>query len=268
MRPLLLLSAAAAAALASAPAFAQTDVEEPAICTDRPTKANATCTVPGGRLQLETDLLNGSRLEAGGVRTDVVLYASPTLKVGLDDRSDVQVNWTPYVEVESRSGGVTDRIDGSGDVVVRYKRRLSADDASVSWGLIPFVKVPVGARGVSNREWEGGIAAPISMSVGGGTTLTFGPELDVLVDADGEGHHLQVVNLVNLSRPISSRVSIASELWMANNFDPDDTVTQASADVAVIWAVSRRLQLDVGANFGLTRETPDVQLYAGLSTRF
>ena len=49
---------------------------------------------------------------------------------------------------------------------------------------------------------------------------------------------------------------------------PAGTVKQASADAALAYAVSNRLQLDAGANLGLTRETPDVELYVGASVRF
>jgi hypothetical protein len=41
-----------------------------------------------------------------------------------------------------------------------------------------------------------------------------------------------------------------------------------SFDVALAWGVVPNVQLDVGANFGLTSATPAVQIYAGLSQRF
>jgi hypothetical protein len=34
------------------------------------------------------------------------------------------------------------------------------------------------------------------------------------------------------------------------------------------FLVGRNVQLDVGGNFGLSKHTPDVELYAGLSLRF
>ena len=52
------------------------------------------------------------------------------------------------------------------------------------------------------------------------------------------------------------------------NFDPARTVTLASADAALAYVVTNRLQIDGGANFGLNDDTPDVELYAGLSFRF
>lgn len=253
-----------AALLSAAPALAQ-DAEEPAICTDRPTKANSTCSVPSGKLQLEADLFNWTRIEAGGTKTDIYLYTSPTLKLGLDDRSDLQVNWTPYAKIDTEGAG---SVKGVGDVLVRYKRRLTADEAPVSVAVIPFVKIPTGKRGISNREFEGGIAVPIQIPLKAGPTLTFGPELDILADADGSGHHVQIINVANLSGSLGGKWSLAGEFWMANNFDPADTVTQVSADAALIYAASNTLQLDLGANFGLNSNTPDVQLYLGLSTRF
>ena len=52
------------------------------------------------------------------------------------------------------------------------------------------------------------------------------------------------------------------------NFQPGGTVRQASADAALAYAPSKAVQLDIGANLGLTRATADVESYAGLSLRF
>jgi hypothetical protein len=41
-----------------------------------------------------------------------------------------------------------------------------------------------------------------------------------------------------------------------------------SADGAVAYLVRDDLQLDAGANFGLNKQTPDIELYAGISKRF
>jgi hypothetical protein len=43
---------------------------------------------------------------------------------------------------------------------------------------------------------------------------------------------------------------------------------QYSADAAVAYLLSGDVQLDAGANFGLSRETPDVELYTGIAKRF
>jgi hypothetical protein len=52
------------------------------------------------------------------------------------------------------------------------------------------------------------------------------------------------------------------------NFDPAGTIKQASADAALSYSLSNNFQLDAGTNIGLTRDTPDAELYVGASIRF
>lgn len=261
------------AALLAAPAAAQDPVASAPpsvpvpICTDRPTKANAVCTVPARTVQLESTAVGLARTDSGGVRTDIWTIGATVVKFGLDDRSDLQIGLVPYLAAIGRQAGPDTRISGIGDVTVRYKRRLTGSDAPVQVALIPFVKLPTARRGLGNKEVEGGLAAAISTALGA-ATLTFGPEVDLLADTDGSGRHLAVVNLVNLAIPFVPRLTLVGELWTATNFDPADTVTLGSADAALAYAVSNQVQFDIGANLGLNRHTPDMEIYAGLSLRF
>ena len=133
---------------------------------------------------------------------------------------------------------------------------------------IPFVKLPTAADGLGNGRVEGGVAVPISFALFGPATMTLGPELDVLADADGDGRHLALVNLVNVSALVAPRLTLVGELWTNFNFDPDVTAEQASLDSAIAYAVSSDLQLDLGANIELTRDTADFEGYLGVSLRF
>lgn len=240
----------------------------PPICTDRPAKANATCTVPAGKVQLESSLAGWSLTRAGGARSTLLSIGSTVVKLGMTGRSDLQVGLTPYARLTVRGGGSRSRVPGSGDVSVRYKQRLTHDDSKVQVAAIPFVKLPTARRGLGNDKVEGGMAVPVSFAVSGPVMMTLGPEVDILADGDGRGRHPALVNLVNLAGPIAPGITIAGELWSNFNFDPAGTIKQASADVALAYAVSGDLQLDAGANIGVTRDTPDVELYVGVSTRF
>lgn len=242
--------------------------QDPPICTDRPTKANAVCTVAPGRIQLETSVLGWSLTESGANRSELLTLAPSTVKIGLSERSDLQIGFTPLAQLTNSGTGPKDRVSGFGDALVRYKRRLTAKDAPVQVAVLPFIKLPIARRGLGNRQVEGGIAVPISFALAGPATLTLGPEIDLLADSDGRGRHVAVVNLVNLSLPVASRWTAAAELWTNLNFDPAGRVEQASADAALAYAASDDLQFDIGANVGLTRDTPDIELYAGLSFRF
>jgi hypothetical protein len=245
-----------------------TAAAETPICTDRPTKANATCTVSAGKWQLESSAVGWSRTDVDGARVEILALGASTVKVGIGERTDVQVAITPYVEVIAKTAGVRDRQSGFGDTTIRVKHRLTGDEAAAQVGVIPFVKVPTAKRGLGNRTLEGGLAVPISFALAKNVTATFGPEVDVLADGDGQGHHVGIVNLVNIAMVAAPRLTLIGEVWSNVNFDPDGTVRQASVDAAMAYAVHDRLQLDAGVNLGLTRATPDVEAYVGISTRF
>ena len=237
------------------------------ICTDRPTKGNATCTVPVGRVQLETTGVGWTRFDMAGARTDNWTVGASTIKFGLTHHSDLQIGFTPLVDVRTRDSGSDHHVSGVGDVTVRYKHRLTGPNSAAQIALIPFVKLPTARIGIGNRKVEGGLAVPVSLAVGS-ATLTAGPELDLLADDEGKGHHVALVNLVNFAVPAAARLTLVGEVWTVTNFDPAGTITLVSADGAVAYAVNDDLQLDLGANLGLNRNTPDVEIYAGLSVRF
>jgi hypothetical protein len=253
-------------AASAAPAFAQQADETP-ICTDRPTKANASCTVPKGALQLETDFYNWSQTKDGDVKATSTLYVNPTVKLGLSDRSDLQVNWAPVarIKVETPLGSVQDT--DIGDVFVRYKHRLSADGAKIGFALIPYIKAPTAPLGIGNERWEGGVAAPVNAALQNGFTLTFGPQIDILSELDGTGRRVNFVNLVNLAKA-HGKATFYVEFWSATDFAAEGGFDQRSADFAVTYLVAPRLQIDAGVNIGLNDNTPDVQAYVGLSRRF
>jgi hypothetical protein len=243
------------------------DAVDAPICTDRPTRSSSVCTVPAGAVQIESDLGNWTRNSDSGVRTDTILYVNPTLKYGLGARTDLQLNIAPYVTVHSKSEGVTDKTGGVGDLYVRLKQQLTDGTGKVQAAIIPYVKAPTAKLGIGNDTWEGGAVAPVVFSLPSGWSLNFSPELDILSDSDGSGHHVQAIGTANLSRTFG-KATVYAELWTAQNFDPAGTAHQYSADAAIAYLITPRWQIDLGANFGLNRFTPDTQAYLGLSTRF
>ena len=255
------LTTAAAAAAAATPSV-------PALCTDRPTKATSACTVPQGMVQFESDIVNWTRTSDSGVRTDVTLYSSPMLKYGLTSSTDVEASITPYETIVTRDPSGRSKISGVGDLYLRVKQRLTAPDAKAQFAIIPYVKIPTAKLGIGNRKIEGGVVGTGVFSLPDGFSLTVTPEVDALLDSDGNGHHAQFVGALNVSKTLSSTLTASAELWSAQNQDPAGHVGQYSADFALAYLAGPTLQLDAGTNIGLNRATPDVQAYAGISTRF
>lgn len=253
------------ALLAAADASVAHADDAQSICTDRPSKGDAPCTVPAGRWQLETDLGNFTHDAAEGSMT-TLYFLNPTLKYGIGGQTDIEVNWAPAIRRDTTTHGERTSTTGTGDLYLRLKTQLHADDV-FSASVIPFFKAPTASHGIGNGRWEGGVALPVSAVVGG-FRWTLEPELDALADAHGHGRHPAVSGLINVSHALTDTLTVAVEYWRQKDNDPSGHVTQASGDVSLAYLVNPNVQLDLGANLGLNRATPDQQVYFGLSYRW
>ena len=241
------------------------------LCTDRPTKSTGPCTVDAGHWQVESDIYNWTQQSLGGVTTTTELFTNTTLKLGVTNTLDVEVNIAPYERITTRSGGVTTTAEGVGDLYLRAKWAPIGDDGgSFAFALVPYVKVPTASHSIGNGEVEGGVVAPIQFTLSNNLQVLFDPEIDVLADASGSGYHANTISLVSLTYPVSKTVNVSAELWGDANFDPSGTVSQASFDLGAAWIPAKQpdLQFDGGVNLGLNKATPGVQAYVGISHRF
>jgi hypothetical protein len=251
-------SSAAAAAADDAP-----------ICADRPGKATATCTVPARHWQVETGLGDWTLQNSGGERDTSLVIGETTVKYGLSESSDIEIDFAPWQRATSRAGGVHKSASGIGDLTVLFKQQLTAPDAAVQVAALPFVKAPTAKHSLGNGKWEGGLLIPIGYGIPK-SALAIGltPEVDWVADADGRGHHAAMAQVASLGWQANGRLNLSAEIWGQWDWDPSGTTSQASADGAVAYLVGNDVQLDAGANFGLNRVTPDVEIYGGVSKRF
>ncbi len=241
------------------------------LCTDRPTKSTGPCTVDAGHWQVEVDAYDVTWDRTDGVQTRTTVTANPTLKLGLTDALDVEASYAPRVEVTTTTGGTTTRAASGGDLVLRAKYNLVGNSGgNLAAAVSPFIKLPTAGRQIGNGAVEGGVVAPVQLTLSNGLQLLIDPELDLLQNASGHGNHLNLVNLISVSRPLSPTLTLSAEIWSDANFEPLKTVTQTSLDLGLAWIPKAMpsVQLDGGVNFGLNRSTPDVQVYAGISHRF
>jgi hypothetical protein len=244
---------------------------ERAFCTDRPTKSTGACTVDAGHLQVETDLVNYTYDHQDGVTTQTWIAPNPTLKLGVTNTLDLEVNWAPFEQVETRGHGAHSSISGVGDVYLKAKLNLLGDDGGdVAFAIEPYVKAPTARAGLGNGAVEGGVIAPIVANLPAGWSLTVDPELDILQDAAGRGDHANLAGLLSFSHSVSKTLTASVEVWSDVDFEPQGTVRQYSFDLGLAWipASHPNVQLDGGVNLGLDRQTPAAQAYVGLSQRF
>lgn len=259
----LLVLAALIACFSAGGALAE-DMPKP-ICADRPNKAAATCTVDQGHWQVEVDAADWTHDRTGGITTDLGVFASSNIKYGVTKTLDLELNITPY-ETQSVSG--QGRASGFGDLTARAKWAVVGGDTSVS--LLPFLKVPTATRPIGNGAVEGGLVVPVGFTLPQGLSLAINPEIDALHDGASNGTHASYAFSAVVSHAIGPEFIGAVEVWGADNEDPAGRLHQASFDLGLAWIPlkDQNLQLDAGTNIGLTRDTPDLNVYVGISRRF
>jgi hypothetical protein len=238
--------------------------------TDRPPKANVPYTVDAGHFQYETDLVNFTHQVVGSAHTDTLLMPNPTFKVGLTNNVDFELN-TPFVGVHSFNAttAASNTFWNIGDTFVRSKINLWGNDGGdTAAAVIPYIKAPSAPSGIGNGAVEGGLIGPLAVSLPSNFTLLLVPEIDVLKDSADRGWHGNYVIDVNLGRELIKNVTAYVELWYDYNADPTQAANMASVDLAVAWVFLPNVQVDFGANIGLTSATPAIQVFAGLSQRF
>lgn len=243
-----------------------------ALCPDRPLKGTSPCTLDQGHWQVESDLANYTRDTNGGATTETLFFTSPTLKYGVTDSLDLEAAITPWQRVRARddaTGAVT-TAEGIGDLNLKAKLHLWGENGGDGAAIVPYVKLPTARRSLGNGAVEAGAVFALQQGLPLGFSLGVTPEADALKDEAGSGRHLATSISLAVTHPLGDQWTLGVELWAARNFDPGGTTRQASLDFAASWlpAKTANWQIDGGVNLGLTHQTPDVQVYAGVSRRF
>ncbi len=236
--------------------------------TDRPTKSNVPVTVDAGHFQYETDLFSYTHSNVGGVSSRLYTAFDPVLKVGLTNRIDLELQFTGYnwLNVHPSGDGAVSA-NGQGDLILRPKFNLFGNGGGPAMALIPYVKFPTAARTIGNGQVEGGVIAPIAYPLPFKFTVIVEPEVDVLKNAADRGHHFSYTQLINLSRPVTDRLTVYGEFYSAIGTD-HRTPPVYTFDTAIAFALTSTTQLDLGTNIGLNRNAPNLQVYTGLAQRF
>jgi hypothetical protein len=225
-------------------------------CADRPGKATPACILDRGRLQVETGLADVS-LDRG---PDSYLLGQTEARLGVTRRTELEATLTPLSHSDGRSG--------FGDLSFGFRSALTDPDgkgAAVSWQA--FATAPTATHGQGAGGWEAGARLPVAADLADGFSLGLTPEADLRRDTDGHGRHAVVSGAVALSHDLAG-ASVAVEVWGEHDADPAGHVNQASFDLSAAWMLDHDLQLDAGANAGLTRATPGVEVYVGVARRF
>jgi hypothetical protein len=236
---------------------------------DRPTKGYSVRTLDAGHFELETDIVNYIYSNYLGVMTRSIQAIDPTLKLGLTNWMDMEVQFNGLQSsqsFDSTSGGSMNG-SGFGDVFLRTKINLFGNDAGpAGFALIPYAKLPSSTPVISNGAVEGGLIAPLRPE---DYIITLMTEVDALKAANDNGRYANFVNLVGVSHPVPG-LDIANamvELYSSTGTDPA-TPPIYTFDLGMNFRVNQHTIFDVGLNLGLNKAAPKAQIYSGISLRF
>ncbi len=241
---------------------------------ERPGKILTPFTIDAGHFQIESDFINYIHANDAGLGMQFYEVADPTIKLGLTNWVDFELVLNGYQNVvthSSQSGALVANGHGFGDTFMKFKINLVGNDGGpFAMALVPYVKVPSAAPGLGNGAVEGGVALPMQISLPGDFALALQTEYDALKNASDSQHYANLVNIANLSHAVSfiSRDLTASiEFFSSVGTDPF-TPSVYTFDVGLAWLIQPNAQLDAGANFGLTKASPNLNLYTGVTVRF
>src|SRR5208282_550261 len=233
---------------------------------DRPPKADSAYTVDAGHFQYETDLLNYSDTNFGGVTTKLYQAFDPVWKLGLTNWADFELQFNGYqnlVATSNATGAVVSKGFGFGDVLLKSKINLFGNDGgSAALAVIPYVKIPSGTLNISNGAVEVGLIAPLQVKLPQDFGLTLMTEVDVLKNANDSGRRPNFINLVNLNHPVPGIKNLSASIEFFSSIGTEvNTPPIYTLDTALIYAVTDNVQLDCGVDFGLNKAAPNLQVF-------
>lgn len=236
--------------------------------TDRPDKTESPYTVDAGRFQIETDLVAYTRDSRNGQTTRSFDVMPFNFKMGLTHDTDLQIVYGAFSHSRTSVDGVDDEEDGFGDVTLRLKHNVWGNDGGkTAFALMPFLKVPTNTLASLNNDVEGGLIAPLAVDLGHGMGLGLMTEIDILKSEGGKGYEPVFINSATVSFELTQRLGMYVEAYVERSTE-SGAETIVTLDGGITYAVTADLQLDAGANVGVTKAADDLDVFAGLSRRF
>jgi len=241
------------------------------LTTDRPDLTESPYTVDAGWWQLEMDLASFTdtrdTLDGANTKTTSLSYANVNIKVGLTNNIDLQTVFSTYTVERDTDyvAGTHDKLSGFGDITSRLKINFWGNDGGkTAFGLMPFIKWPTNQHHLGNHSVEGGLIVPLAVSLPAGWDMGVMTEFDVVRNPVDDGYRVDWVNSITFGHDIAGNLGGYVELASVLTKGPDI----ATFDCGLTYGIGKNVQVDCGANIGLTGAADDLNVFAGLSVRF
>lgn len=235
---------------------------------DRPDKTEGPFTVDAGHIQIEVDLVNVSINKDGTETTTERVFGNVNLKLGLTHNTDLQLVHEAFIDQKVEGAGPTSEEKGSGDTLLRFKWNIFGNDSGdIALAMMPFVKFPTGNKALRNDQTEYGLIIPVGLSLANDYSMGWMVQLNREKNQADNKLHTTYIASVTLGKGLTDSVGMYGELFQ-EMADEEGSAVIVTFDVGFTYALRENLQLDLGANFGVTSAADDFNPFLGVSTRF
>ena len=242
---------------------------------DRPSQFTSGTTVDAGHFQLEMDLVNYTldRNNPEHARVDVDEWdAAPfDLRVGLTERTEIDFLYGGYLNLRTRDRDAHTDVtqSGFGDLTLLFKYNLFGNDGGkVSFGILPYLKIPTNTDHLGNKHVEGGVELPLSINLPANFNLSLETEFDALRNDADTRYEAAFTNIAYLGYTfLHQKFTVYGEWYSRVNQGPDSEV-DGEVDAGLLYYIGKNAEVDVGCNFGVTRAAADYHPFTGLTVRF
>ncbi len=241
--------------------------------TDRPDKTESAYTVDAGHYQIEMSVVDYTydRHNPNGEdkNVDVLKIAPINLKAGLRNNVDLQLVFNPYIRERTEENTGVERKSGFGDIQTRLKINLWGNDSGkTAFAMMPFVKFPTNTDNLGNNALEGGLILPLAVELPAEWSMGLMTEFDFNEDAGDEGRYVtDFINSVTFSHQIFGDLNGYIEFF-SRITDGNRSEWRGTVDTGLTYGLTKDIQLDAGANMGVTRSADDFNPFLGLSMRY
>jgi hypothetical protein len=141
------------------------------------------------------------------------------------------------------------------------------DGGSTAFSVSPFLKIPSNQDHLGNNAYEGGLIFSLAAELPGTWWLIVTPEIDAAENVASRGYHPEFAQTFYLWHALIGPLSGYAEF--ASRVSTEDAASWiGTIDVGLTYMLTRNVQLDLGARFGVTRSADDFNPFVGVSVRF
>ncbi len=246
--------------------------------TSRPDQTTGPHTVDAGHFYLELGLF-ANTLDYGASRTSSwIPLQNSHFRAGLTNTIELELIYDGVYNQNTQAlpatgGKRTDKtVDiGSGNLTVRLRFNLIGDDGGpIVFAVIPQFTAPTATSHLEPEHFEGSVILPVSFKLPAGFSAILQAEPGSGRNGDDTRDAFALVSGATLYHDLfrkKDRVQLYLEYFDTLVTGPDGTLAQ-QVDVGVRWRPMENWQLDFGSNFGVSKDAPGYQSFAGISTRF